>query len=352
MNLKHPVHFVAPDSSVWPELKGWDGTPLDDQILSKRSGGILHSWILRTYYQLRVAGETSLSLSSTTRRDAINLVAARELSRRQRDPMCFIVIPQGDAHYSQLANFRIQQNGVRPARDDETVIWHWPQPGIIPRDSRRGTRMEQMCYKGRLLNLDEAFRSDAFLAEVAALGVSFEVDAFDGLRGDHDWNDYAQSDAVLAVRNMTLYDASKKPASKLVNAWFAELPALLGPEPAFRELGTPGEDYIEVRTEHDVLEALTALRDNPDLFRRIVESGKLKGQQCSEPALTQLWIDTLNGPVAEHFEQWQGTSALQRLYHSVRGMMREPGVKAEDSKKVVTGQRLLDAVSADTKSAP
>ena len=164
------------------------------------------------------------------------------------------------------------------------------------------------------------------------------------MRGAHNWNDYAQSDAVLAVRNLTLYDADKKPASKLVNAWFAELPALLGPEPAFRELGTPGEDYIEVFTPRDVLEALKGLRDNPGLFRRIVENGKRSSQRCTEAALTQLWIETLNGPVAEHYEAWQRSSAVARLFHSVKGMMREPGVKAQDSKDVVNGARLLDAV--------
>ena len=228
------------------------------------------------------------------------------------------------------------------------MVWHWPQPGIIPRDPARGPRVEQLCYKGRLLNLDDAFRSEAFLAQMAAIGVTFEIDAFDGLRGQHDWNDYAGSDAVLAVRNLTLYDARKKPASKLVNAWFADLPALLGPEPAFRELGTPGEDYIEVRTQADVLEALSALRDTPDLMCRMIENGRRKRRLYDDQALTRLWIETLDGPVADAFERWQNMPAVQRVFRSVRGMLREPGAKEADHRDVRQGMRLLDPVQAAT----
>jgi hypothetical protein len=47
------------------------------------------------------------------------------------------------------------------------------------------------------------------------------------------WHDYSTDDLVLAVRDLTEKDALVKPASKLVNAWIAGVPALLGPEPAF-----------------------------------------------------------------------------------------------------------------------
>ena len=108
MHLKHPVHFVCPDSLLWPELKGWDCRRLEDQVLSDRSGGILHSWVLRTYYQLRHAGE-AVTLSNRLCAQSINIVSVRDFGRRQRDLASFLVVPQGDAHTSELANFRILQ---------------------------------------------------------------------------------------------------------------------------------------------------------------------------------------------------------------------------------------------------
>lgn len=341
--LKHHVHFVCPDDVVWPELQNWDGTKLDDQVLSDRSGGILHSWLLRTYYQLTLVGE-KLTVSSQLRPDAINFVSVRDFGRRQRDMKSFIVAPQGDAHHSQIANFRILQNGVRGQDPMTSVVWHWPQPGIIPRDPARQDRVTQLCYKGRLLNLDEAFRSETFTTELQNLGVSYEIDAYNGLRGEHNWNDYRHSDAVLAVRNLTVYDAAKKPASKLVNAWFADLPAILGPEPAYRELGTSGEDYIEVRTPRDALDALAALKDNPDLYRKIVENGRKQREKYTEPALTTLWIDILNGPVSDAFEAWQQTSVFIRTFSSLKGILKEGSARTKDQAAFAAGARLLDAV--------
>lgn len=346
MQIKHPLNFVVPDTHVWPELKGWDGSRLADQVLSDRSDDILDSWVIRTFYQLRLAGETQMTISNTTRRDAINFVGARQFGRKERDPLAFIVVPQGDAHHSELANFRIQQNGVRPERDDSATIWHWPQPGIIPRDAERGTRFDSLCYKGRILNLDEDFRSDAFLAAIRELGITFDVDGYNGERGEQNWNNYSQYDAVLAIRNLTVYDVSKKPASKLVNAWFAELPALLGPEPAYRELGTPGEDYIEVCNQGDILDALKVLRDNPERFASIVENGKRQRTRFTEEALTRMWLDTLSGPVSEHFERWQRTPIWTRLFRSISGMIQEPRSKAQDRRDYLDGERLLDAYRA------
>ncbi len=341
MQLKHPVNFVCPDEVIWPELRNWTGERLDDQVLSDRSGGILHSWLLRTYYQLGVVG-IKTTVTSALRPDAINLVSVRDFGKRQRDLKSFVVVPQGDAHHSQMANFRILQNGVRPVDDAAAVIWHWPQPGIIPRDPDRQHRMEQLCYKGRVRNLYKVFRSDEFVEDLKKIGVTFEIDAYDGLRGEHNWNDYAHSDAVLAIRNLTIYDMSKKPASKLVNAWFADIPALMGPEPAFRELGTNGEDYLEIRTPQDAIDAITTLKSNPDLYHKIIANGRKRREAYSETALTQMWLDTLNGPIAETFEAWQRKPAWAKAAISARGILRENKARAADRAAFTSGPRLLD----------
>jgi len=51
-----------------------------------------------------------------------------------------------------------------------------------------------------------------------------------------DWPDFREADLILAVRPGDRRRATNKPASKLVNAWLAGVPALLGPEVAYREL--------------------------------------------------------------------------------------------------------------------
>lgn len=349
MLFPYPINFVAPDVDVWPELRNWNGTRIDPTVLSKRSGGIIHSWILRTYYQLRLAGY-DVELSPQPRAGAINFVSPRDFGRRQKRLDTFVVIPQGDAHHAMLADFRILQNGLHPIDANTAAIWHWPQPGIIPRDPGRQDRLSNLSYKGRVLNLDAKFRSQAFIDALHAEGVAFDIDAYTGLRGEHSWNDYQVADAVLAVRNLTVYDARKKPASKLVNAWFADTPAILGPEPPFQELRTSDYDYLEVRSPHEAIMAIRSLQQNPDLYRAMIENGRKRRAEFTEEALTSLWGETISGPITEAFERWSEMSKLPRYIQTATGILRENASKKKDAQRVQEGPRLLET-RADRKDS-
>jgi len=84
-----------------------------------------------------------------------------------------------------------------------------------------------------------------------------------------------------------------KPASKLYNAWRAGVPALLGPEPAFRELRCDPLDYFEVRSVPDVLTAIDRLRADPTLYRRMVDHGRARAVEFSPEAVLAQWADLL-----------------------------------------------------------
>lgn len=82
-------------------------------------------------------------------------------------------------------------------------------------------------------------KTDAFQDALRQRGVRF-VSRFQG-----EWHDYQHVDAVLAIRDCPPVVLATKPASKLINAWKAGVPALLGPEPAYRELRTSPLDFLE-----------------------------------------------------------------------------------------------------------
>lgn len=301
--LKHPVNFVVPDDLVWPELRGHDFVEVPDPKLSEYSVGSMNGWLLRTCYHLRSVGEWP-TISATSVPETINFFSPSEFGRRHRNPLHFVAIPRADKHRPMLADFFFEQNPAFAQNATRTFLPYWPQAGIIPRPKSRGARIETISFKGRIHNIDAAYRSEAFREALSRRGIALEIDGFNGLKGEHTWGDYQETDLVLAVRNMTLRDAAHKPASKLINAWFGAAPALLGPEPAFRAIRTSDLDYIEITSPEAALDAIDRLLAAPEQYLAMIQNGLRRSEEYSVARTTELWIDTLNGPIGETFVAW------------------------------------------------
>ena len=107
------------------------------------------------------------------------------------------------------------------------------------------------------------------------------------------WNDYHDTDVVLAMRKDVSHLHVKKPASKLINAWLAGVPAILGPEQAYRELRRSPLDYIEVASAREAGEALARLASEPALYQAMVENGLRRGEEVRAEACTRVWAELL-----------------------------------------------------------
>ena len=341
-NLRFPLNFVVPDGQLWPELQAGRYQDIDAALLARSGVGSLNGWVIRTYFHLLQRGEP-VSISSVPDKNRINVVSPRDFGRRQRGIAPFILVPRADGHRPMLANFWLAQNQVgRPDRTHDSIPY-WPQAGIRARSAARGDRLDQISFKGRLLNLDQAFQTPAFRGSLQRLGIFFKVDAFSGLLGPNSWENYTTTDAVLAVRNLTVYDANSKPASKLINAWFGEAAAILGPEPAFRALRKSRYDYLEVKTPQEALDALQHLKENPQIFRAMIENGRVRRQEFTEQATADRWIDLLNRRVGPCFERWQKTGHAAKLAFCGSAFLLEPISKAWYQHAIKHGRRLLEA---------
>ena len=108
-----------------------------------------------------------------------------------------------------------------------------------------------------------------------------------------EWHDYQHVDAVLAIRDCPPVVLATKPASKLINAWKAGVPALLGPEPAYRELRTSPLDFLEAASAEAVLDSIDRLQQESGLYRRMTEHGAKRAQAFDVNMLTQKWLSLL-----------------------------------------------------------
>lgn len=108
-----------------------------------------------------------------------------------------------------------------------------------------------------------------------------------------DWPDFRDVDLLVALRPPDRRLWTAKPATKLVNAWLAGVPAVLGPEVAYRELRRSPLDYLEAATVEEARDAVLRLSAAPDLYRAMVENGRARAAELSREAIAGRWIRLL-----------------------------------------------------------
>jgi hypothetical protein len=315
--FEFPVRFVyRGGKKVWPDLFDGSTPPNADDIPHRITEGE-DCWIAQTYLRLWQAG-VNVAIADSYSPDSINVAAYYDLvggwkSIVRGSYRLYVVAIQHDTPRPEICDRRIVQNELNVLIDRDHFIPHWPQPGLIPRDTDRGDRMETISFKGSACNLYHAFRAPEFLEELGKLGLEFEYETKEAPRENKlRWHDYRRSDLILAVRDATEADLRIKPASKLVNAWLAGTPALLGPEPAFQSLRRSELDFIEVRTPADVLAAVRRLRENPALYPAMVRNGLQRGEAFRHPRITEMWHGLLAGPATEDFRRFRRRPRLVR----------------------------------------
>ena len=263
--------------------------------------------IPHTYVRLRQAGNP-VQISNRPPSGGIAVVFAGDMRRfgaaRLRRDSTLVVCVQTDRRVPEVsrADVIVEHNGLREDGLRHVFIPNWPQPGMLPRDTNR-VGLQTVTYKGAAENLHPDFLTGQWARDLAQLGLTFVVDApierdDERLRGlgsaieigsSTNWHDYSRADVTLAVRPDARHRYRHKPAVKLVNAWRAGTPALLGPEPAYQELRRSDLDYIEVSSAEEAAEALARLRGDPALYRDMVENGRERAAAFSVASITERW---------------------------------------------------------------
>ena len=290
------VTFFLPDEPRLEELKSLD-PDRDWRLLSRGQA----AWVLQTYLRLARAG---LPVGLSGRLPAEGLVVFHARDKREaahrlpRLAATALVAVRGDRCEVYAADFEILQNGRWADGRRRFFLPHWPQPGLVPRDPARGARIGRAAFLGLQVNLDAGFRSGAWRDFLRGRGIEWAADAVEPVESETGgvgarWNDYSRVDLVVAVRDLRGRGHTGKPATKLCNAWLAGVPAILGPEYAYRELRRRDLDYIEVRSLEEARAAVIRLQEEPALYRAMVENGLRRAEEFTVQAVTRRWADLL-----------------------------------------------------------
>lgn len=309
-SLSHPVFFVVTYADAWAELFSPSDAELPDpDTLYNRIKNNEDCWIILTYLHLKRKG-LNVFISDKFVPGQICVASTLDFGVRALFSNAFIVGCRGDGFKTHLCNFSIVQNKANLESETDALVPLWPQPGLIPRAKERNQTIETIVFKGSRSNLYKDFCSSEFQHELEMLGVKLIIH---GREEPLMWHDYHTDDLVLAVRDLTEKDALVKPASKLINAWIAGVPALLGPEPAFRDLRRSPLDYIEVTTPNTALDAIRMLKAKPELYQDMVINGQKRAEDFTPEKIAQRWYDILSGPVTDQYKQWKKGIRAQRI---------------------------------------
>jgi Glycosyl transferases group 1 len=277
------------------------------------------AWILQTYLRLRRAGyEVELTDRWPQRGLLVFSSKQRRIVKRlggRTDEVRLLGVRE-DVGVPWIADWEVLQNGRYADGRKRFLVPLWPQPGLIPRDASRGHRIRRAGYKGFIGNLHKDFHGERWARFLAERGIDWTCDAprYAGSQRDRavtGWNDYREIDLIVAIRPADRALHVRKPAAKLYNGWLAGVPALLGQEYALRELRRSDEDYIEISSLGEAMQAVSVLLEQPERYAAMIANARRRAIEFTSEAILRQWAQLLfqTLPAREqdpHVRHWSG----------------------------------------------
>ncbi len=291
------------------------------------------NWTLQAYLMLERNG-LAVSCSNKTLPGAINIGHSQYLRTIPPKKPVFTVSITGEYRYLAWAQFHIVQNQSQIRRGTSYWMPLWPQPGLTSRNKDR-KRVKCVAYAGRPNQLSD--RSGRIRSKFARIGVfgshTKRLDYWRDELVQHglqfrflrkpSWNDLSEVDILLGIRSFNRESYNYLPPSKLINAWHAGIPFIGGNDSAYRQVGTPGKDYIRVTGKNEMLDAIIRLRDDPVYYDSIVQAGYRKAEKYTRETIADRWIQLLSGKIVNAYGVWLASDDTLRSTRHYAGIKKE-----------------------------
>jgi hypothetical protein len=293
--VPHLRFVLDPRAVAWPDLESLDESDIERE--PRRFVGGRNSWIAQTFVRLRSAIEARgwrASAGPDFIPGTISIVHRDDMNHFASDGHAsYLVVVRADRAPVAACDIAIAQNALKLARN-ERFIPLWPQPGLVPRDPSRGTRVERIAYHGRTGTAPAWFGDPGFRRDLDRRGLRFDV-------RESEWERYDDVDVALAIREELPGVLATKPATKIYNGWLSRVAVLAAPEPAYREVRRAPLDFLEVNDARDLLQAMDLLRTSPRLYQAMVVNGWERSLEFNIDAIRARWLALLDTEVVPAF---------------------------------------------------
>jgi hypothetical protein len=172
-------------------------------------------------------------------------------------------------------------------------------------------------------------------ARLSEIGVEFDCPR------QNRWHDYSEVDLVVAVRTFDGYPYPRKPPSKLFNAWIAGVPALVGPESAYQQVGQPGRDFIVVQTMEEAIEWIARLKQSSETYSQLIQAGRERAEQFTREKILASWAQMLETQIRPRWEQARSSGPIRLATWFFRQGLGQIRATAVEWGRRVFGKRKL-----------
>lgn len=307
--MNTPVYFYYPNNLV--------------EIIDYKSG--LDCWILKTYLILKDnKTKWNISIGNSIPEEGIILFhkgffPKNVIPSKNQFFVC-IQADYGRYKYAQchvlqnpagLNNFKFSKKSYFEQKlfsfVKNSFIAHWNQDNIISRDKSRGLLFENVCFYGVPQNFPKEIMTQDFKDKLLNEGVVLKI-----ITDSANWNDYSQTDCVLAIRDFSSKSHFNKPFSKIINGYLAGVPVIAGNESSAIYLKNKLKiDMPIANSKEECFEAIKVLKNE---YQKRLNEVQVDNEKLIffKDSLILLEWEKLLGELQQKFIIWQKGSAITK----------------------------------------
>lgn len=308
------VHFYLPEKYS-PDSARQEAWKQGKMTVLEQGGKIAsaQAWIFQTWLALTQSGFPAKLTHEVPESGLLVSLTGFFGDEQKFSPDVFFAGIVADFVPHPGAQAHIVQNSAHARRLGNALFMpHWPHPNLIARDPARGEVFEKVRFYGDASNLAPELRDPGWARRCREeLGVDFTVCAAD------QWHDYREADCAVAVRDFSSAAHLHKPATKLYNAWLAEVPFVGGVESSYASDGTSGENFLRAGTAEELFRQIARLKQDGELRRQIIQAGREAGRAFSAAATTERWRELLGTTLRKQAEEYLLTNNGKRRVRSL-----------------------------------
>ena len=291
--------------------------------LNYKSG--LDCWILKTFWKLKeYKSDLNIHLVNYIPDEGI-IIFHKGFFPKEIVPsntQLFVCV-QADYGRHQYAQYHIAQNplGVsnfnfskRSFLEEKLFsftksyfIAHWNQNDIIKRNSSRGESFKNVCFYGIDQNFPQKLLEPSFKEKLKKEGIDLKI-----ITDSDQWNDYSETDCVLAIRDFENKPHYNKPFSKIINSYLAGVPVIAGNESSSLYLKNGLGIGISIVTNPDeCFNAIKQVKENYLSSLKTIIIDKVKLKEFQDEAIVLSW-DKLLREMQHNYQLWLNSSSLAK----------------------------------------